>query len=48
VFYIVLTPMGLIMRLAGKDSMARRLDAKVASYRVKSLATPPNRVEKPF
>jgi hypothetical protein len=48
VFYIVLTPMGLIMRLAGKDYMARRRDRNVASYRVKSVAHPPNRVEKPF
>lgn len=48
VFYIVLTPMGLIMRLGGKDSMARRLDEKAASYRIKSVANPPNRVEKPF
>ena len=48
VFYIVLTPMGLIMRLGGKDAMARRLDDKVASYRIKSTAAPPNRVEKPF
>jgi hypothetical protein len=48
VFYIVFTPMGLIMRLGGKDAMARRLDEKAASYRVKSVANPPNRVEKPF
>jgi hypothetical protein len=48
VFYIVLTPMGLVMRLAGKDPMARQRDAQADSYRVASIATPPKRVEKPF
>jgi hypothetical protein len=48
VFYLVITPMGLVMRLAGKDSMARRLHQQVQSYRIKSEATPPKRLEKPF
>jgi len=48
VFYLVITPMGLVMRLLGKDYMARRLHQKVESYRIKSLATPPKRLEKPF
>lgn len=48
VFYVVLTPMGFIMRLGGKDAMARRLDGPAASYRIKSVANPPNRLEKPF
>ncbi len=48
VFYLVITPMGLVMRLAGKDYMARRLHQQVESYRIKSTATPPKRLEKPF
>ena len=48
VFYLVITPMGLVMRLAGKDSMARRLRQQVDSYRIKSNPTPPKRLEKPF
>jgi Saxitoxin biosynthesis operon protein SxtJ len=48
VFYLVITPMGLVMRLAGKDSMARRLRDGAQSYRIASTATPPKRLEKPF
>lgn len=32
IFFGVITPMGLLMRLFGKDPMRRRLDAKAASY----------------
>jgi len=48
VFYVAVTPMGLVMRLVGKDAMARNLKDKVASYRIKSQAVPPKRLEKPF
>ncbi len=48
VFYGVITPMGLIRRLLGKDSLARRLNPQDQSYRIKSEATPPKRLEKPF
>lgn len=48
VFFVVVTPMSLLMRLMGKDYMARRLRDGAPSYRIKSDATPPNRLEKPF
>jgi len=48
VFYLVITPMGLVMRLMGKDYMARRLRDQAVSYRIESQATPPKRLEKPF
>jgi len=48
VFYLVVTPMGLVMRLAGKDYMARRLRDGATTYRIESTATPPKRLEKPF
>ena len=48
VFYLVITPMGLVMRLAGKDYMARRLRGPASSYRIESTVTPPKRLEKPF
>ncbi len=48
VFYGVITPMGLVRRLLGKDSLARRLKPEEQSYRIKSEATPPQRLEKPF
>lgn len=48
VFYLTVTPMALLLRLLGKDYMARRLDRNAESYRVKSQTTPPERLEKPF
>jgi hypothetical protein len=48
VFYLVITPMGLVMRLMGKDYMARRLRDGAASYRIESRTMPPKRLEKPF
>ena len=32
VFYGVLTPIGLVMRMAGRDAMTRRFDRAAASY----------------
>ena len=34
-FYLVMTPMGVIMRLAGKDFLQERIDRSAASYWVK-------------
>ena len=48
VFYLVITPMALVMRLVGKDPMARQLREQSRSYRIESTATPPKRLEKPF
>lgn len=48
VFYLVVTPMGLVLRLIGKDFMARRLREPGTTYRIESEATPPKRLEKPF
>ena len=47
-FYVLVLPMGLIMRLFGKDPMARKVDNSISSYRVKSVSTPKDRLEKPF
>lgn len=38
IFYGVVTPIGLIMRLLGKDSMHRRFEPEIDTYRVKSKA----------
>jgi hypothetical protein len=48
VFFLTVTPMALLMRLLGKDYMARRLDRSAQSYRIESQANPPERLEKPF
>ena len=47
VFYLVLTPFGLVMRLFGRDPMRRRLDDSV-SYRVASQTDPSKNMENPF
>ena len=47
VFFLVVTPMGLIRRLIGKDAMERRFNG-AASYRVASHKAPPKNLEKPF
>ena len=41
-------PMGLIMRLFGKDAMARKLDGKADTYRVLNDRPPVKNLEKPF
>ena len=47
-FYVLVLPMGLIMRLFGKDPMARKLDKSASSYRINSVSEPKDRLEKPF
>jgi hypothetical protein len=41
-------PMGLIMRLFGKDLLSRKLDQSAESYRVLSDIPPSKNLEKPF
>ena len=48
VFYLLFMPMGLVMRLFGKDGMARKLDAEADTYRVPSDRPPVKNLEKPF
>jgi hypothetical protein len=47
-FYLMVLPMGLIMRLLGNDPMKRKYDNSITSYRVKSVQEPKDRMEKPF
>ena len=48
VFYAVLLPYGLVFRLIRKDSMHRRWDHQLSSYRVESRKTSARHMEKPF
>jgi len=48
VFFLILFPSGLLMRLLGKDPMARGVDDQVRSYRVASRDAPKDHMEKPF
>ncbi len=48
VFFVMISPMALVMRLMGKDPMRRTLDPKQTSYRVKSTKSPEEKLERPF
>ena len=47
-FYGMFMPIGLVMRLFGKDSMHRKLDKKLSSYRVISQNESKDNVERPY
>lgn len=48
VFYLVVLPTGLILRMRGKDPMQRRTRTPEKSYRVASKPTEPEQMRKPF
>ena len=48
IFFCLMTPMALVMRLMGKDPMQRRYDPTLNSYRKKSNVLPIKHMEKPF
>ncbi len=48
VYYLLIFPMGFVMRRFGRDPMTRNLDDKVASYRVASRKAPKSNMERPF
>ena len=47
-FYIVFFPVGILMRLLGKDPMRRRVDDAAASYRISSASMDKDHVERPY
>jgi Saxitoxin biosynthesis operon protein SxtJ len=48
VFYGVVTPIGLLMRLTGRDPMRRRLDQVGESYRVRCTPRPASHMLRQF
>ena len=48
VFYGMILPMGLIMRMVRRDPMLRRFDDAAESYRVECDKAPRTNVERPF
>jgi len=48
VFFVMISPMAMIRRLMGKDPMQRSLDPNRNSYRVQSIKSPKEKLEKPF
>jgi hypothetical protein len=47
-FAITIVPVGLVMRLCGRDRMARKLDPDCPSYRVPSRQRPDKDMERPY
>jgi hypothetical protein len=48
VFFIILTPMALIMKLFNRDTMARKFDFQGETYRISSKINPRSGMEKPY
>jgi hypothetical protein len=48
VFFIIVTPMALMMKLLKRDTMARRFDFEVETYRISSKIYPSAGMEKPY
>lgn len=48
IYYMVVFPMGMVMRLLGKDPMARRWMTTLQSYRIPSQSSTTNDMENPF
>lgn len=47
-FYVIILPIGLLLRLFGKDPMHRNFEDKTKSYRVRHEAQDKSHMEKPF
>ncbi len=47
-FYVLFLPVGLVMKLLGKDPMVRKLDKSQSTYRVTHAHPKKNHVERPY
>ena len=47
-FYLVFAPVGIVLRILGKDPLMRRIDPKAESYWLKRKPRDPSRAEKQF
>ncbi len=48
VFYILITPVGLVMRLFKRDPMKRKCNSSMNTYRIQSSQRSKNHMERPF
>jgi hypothetical protein len=48
IFFLLIVPVGLVMRLLGRDKLGRRFEAGLASYRVASRERSAKSMEKPY
>ena len=47
-FYVIIMPIGVIMRLFGKDPMARKFETQAQSYRITKEPQPKDHMETPY
>jgi hypothetical protein len=47
-YAIAIVPLGIVMRLFGRDAMARKFDPALHSYRVSAKQRPHKHMERPF
>jgi hypothetical protein len=47
-YYLTVLPIGLILKMSGKDSMGNQFDKDALSYRVISKKTNSDQMRKPF
>jgi len=48
IYYLLITPMGLVMRLMGKDSMHRSFAQDTDTYRILRTPRPPQHMRNQF
>jgi hypothetical protein len=48
VFYAVVTPIGIVRRLLGKDPMGRQLTADLDTYRINKMPRPPSHLMRQY
>ena len=48
VFFVVITPASFIMRIIGRDPMARRFDPDASTYRQPKQKSPKEKLERPY
>jgi len=48
VFFVIFTPVSLILKIIGRDVLYREFDQEANSYRMTSEKTEPKKMERPF
>jgi hypothetical protein len=48
IFFVIIVPVGLVMRVMKRDLLRRTFEPDTASYRIKSEQPPQNNLERPF
>lgn len=47
-FFLVFTPVALLMKLIRRDALRRKIDPSADSYRIVTRGQPPSDMERPF